>query len=119
MRRSCWAAPTPRSDKRGTTMQPSASMLNECGSLQQATEQVRAMLGLAPSAKRLRAATAILFDDLRRFEHEPIVRGEPASEERLQALGDLLRSIGLLRDRYTAAAAGSRNLDGVRLRHRL
>jgi len=96
-------------------MQPSASMLNECGSLQQATEQVRAMLGLAPSAKRLRAATAILFDDLRRFEHEPIVRGEPASEERLQALGEaqrVCRPGGVI-----VAAAISRfasTLDGLR-----
>ena len=73
---------------------------------------------LRPSARRLEVAAAILFDDLHRFDQEPIVRGQEASERRSQALGNVLRSIGMLRNRYTDAA-GSRNLDGIRLRYQL
>lgn len=76
------------------------------------------LLSSEPSWTRLERAASILFDDLHRFDDEPLVRGEVLSEKRLQAMASVLRSTGLLRHRY-AAAAGQLNLQGISLRHRL
>lgn len=81
-------------------------------------QQVRQFLQAERSSTRLEVAASILFDDLRRFDDEALVRSDASSESRLQSMASVLRAVALLRDRY-AAASSQLNVQGTNLRFRL
>src|SRR4051812_33288133 len=72
-------------------------------------------LKAANSWARLEAAAAILQDDLRQFDQEPIIRGDCDSERRLRAMSSVLRLASMLRERFSRVPRTD-DIEGISLR---